>query len=176
MFKLHQYEPAIADLEASLKLQLDQILTRERLAFCCNNLAWELANGLGPRRDLDRAMALARRAVDLSLESGSLNTMGVVQYRVGRYTESIATLERSVADGRGQSDGFNLYFLAMAHHRLGQRVQARDGFDRAVRWVKAQRNLDARSTKELDGFRAEAEAVLAGPAGERPEDVFAVPR
>jgi Tfp pilus assembly protein PilF len=117
---------------------------------------------------------LCRRAVALAPgEAMSLNTMGVVQYRAGRYDEAIATLERSLAAGSGQSDGFDLFFLAMAHHRQGHREQARTCFDRSLRWLGDQHGLNERSTKELDAFRAEAEAVLAEPTGKLPEDIFA---
>ena len=61
----------------------------------------------------------------------------------------------------------------MAHHRLAHREQARDCFDRAVRWLAAQNNLYAGHAEELARFRAEAKAVLAGPIGELPDDVFA---
>ena len=143
---LKQLEPAIADLEAALAREPDQPVVRERLALCCNNRAWELANGPEPPRDLDRALALARRAVELAPgEAIYLNTLGVVQYRAGRYAEAIATLERSLAAGHGQSDAFDLFFLAMAHHRLGHRDQARDCFDRAVRWLGEQKSLTAQS-------------------------------
>ena len=65
-FDLNQLDPAIADLEAALTLEPDQYFVREKLARCCNNRAWELANGPEPRRNRDRAVALGRRAVDLA--------------------------------------------------------------------------------------------------------------
>ena len=119
-------------------------------------------------------MALGRRAADLVPgDAMSLNTLGVALYRAGRYDEAIDILERSLAAGRGQTDAFDLFFLAMAHHRLGHRADARTHFDRALRWLGDHKTLDQRWAEALTGFRAEAEAVLAGPAGELPEDVFA---
>jgi WD40 repeat protein/Tfp pilus assembly protein PilF len=171
---LNRFEAAIEDLEAALALEPDSPLLRWRLSDFCNGRAWQLAGGPGPHRDLDRALALCRRAVALSPgEAVSLNTMGVVEYRVGRFAEAIATLERSLAAGSGLSAGFDLFFLAMAHHRLGRRDEARTCLDRGLRWMSGQHGLDEREVRELAAFRAEAEAVLAGPAGELPEDVFA---
>jgi len=63
----------------------------------------------------------------------------------------------------------------MAQHRLGHNAEARSCFDRAVRWLAEQHDLSEQYTRELAAFRAEAEAVLAGPAGELPDDVFAGP-
>ncbi len=170
---LNQLDPAIVDLEAALALNPDQYLVREWLAKSCNGRAWELANGPEPRRELDRAVALGRRAADLVPgDAMSLNTLGVALYRSGRYDEAIDTLERSLAAGRGQTDAFDLFFLAMAHHRLGHRADARTHFDRALRWLGDHKALDERWAEALTGFRAEAEAVLARSAGELPEDVF----
>src|SRR5262249_19454053 len=171
--ELEQFEPAITDLEAALALNPDQPRVEELLARCCNNRAWELAKGPGPGRDLDRALALSRRALALAPgEAMSLNTMGIVHYRAGLWVEAIATLERSLAAGRGQAAGCDRVFLAMADQRLGHRDEARACFDRALRWLEEQKTLNARSAQELAGFRAEAEAEHAGPAGELPEDVF----
>jgi hypothetical protein len=61
----------------------------------------------------------------------------------------------------------------MAHDRLGHAARARDALDRAMRWWREHEQLPARYAKELAEFRAEAEAVLARPATELPEDVFA---
>jgi WD40 repeat protein/Tfp pilus assembly protein PilF len=171
---LWQFEAAIPDLEASLSLRPDSPVVREWLAICYNNRAWELTDGPEARRRLDRALELCRRAVALTPGEGTfLNTLGVIQYRSGRYDEAIATLERSLAAGNGRFDGFDLFFLAMAHHRLGHREVARTCFDRGLRWLADQQGLDKRDTKELADFRAEAEKVLAGPRGELPDDVFA---
>jgi hypothetical protein len=42
--------------------------------------------------------------------------------------------------------------------------------------VSRQSSLTAEDANELAAFRAEAEAVLAGPIGELPDDVFAQPK
>jgi tetratricopeptide (TPR) repeat protein len=174
---MHRYEPALNDLEAALALQPDQPRSRDLLAMCCNNRAWELATGPESHRDPDRALVLSRRATGLAPGRATfLNTLGVVQYRAGQYAEAFATLQQSLKEGRGLSDGFDLFFLAMAHHRLGHRAEARADFDRAVRWLREARNLNDQSSQELAAFRAEAEAVLAESASELPADVFAGPQ
>ena len=141
-----------------------------------NDRAWILATGPIDQRDPERAVALARRAVELAPgQQMYLNTLGVALYRAGQYAEAISVLERSLAAGKGEFDAFDLFFLAMAHHRLGHADQARACFDRAVRWWGERKNLPAQYIPELTSFRAEAEVVLAlaGPGTEPPADVFA---
>jgi hypothetical protein len=170
------YEPLIADLEAELARQPEQRQIRGMLAHYCNDFAWGLATEPEPTRDPQRALSLACRAVELAPKVAIyLNTLGVAQYRAGQLTEAIATLEKSLAAGKGESDAFDLFFQAMAHHRLGHADQARACFDRAVRWWGERKNLPAQYIPELTSFRAEAEAVLAlaGPSAELPADVFA---
>jgi hypothetical protein len=55
---------------------------------------------------------------------------------------------------------FDLYFLAMSHHRLGEAARARDYYDWAVRWTRSQRGLSAGHLEELTVFRAEAAELL----------------
>ena len=174
---LSRFEPAIADLETALAEEPDQLAVRDLLALCCNNRAWELTTGPEPNRNAEQALTLARRATELAPDEPLyINTLGVVEYRAGRFAESIETLERSLAAGGGESDAYDLFFLAMAHHRLAHHREARGGFDRAVKWRARQKDLDAGPAEELARFRAEAEAVLAGHFGELPDDVFAPPR
>ena len=102
-----------------------------------------------------------------------LNTLGVAEYRSYLYREAIATLNRSLAAGHGELDAFDLFFLAMAYDRQGNREQARTHFDQATQWLRQHEALSGQFARELAAFRAEAERVLAGPAGELPLDVFA---
>jgi serine/threonine protein kinase/WD40 repeat protein len=143
-----------------------------------NDLAWLLATEPAPLRNPSEAVEHAQRAVELVPdESAVFNTYGVALYSTGRFAEAVSILEKSLELRAGQGDAFDLFFLAMAHHRLAHRDQARDCFDRAVRWMDAQKNLGTRRVKDLSRFRAEAQAVLAGPAaGELPAEVFANPR
>jgi Tfp pilus assembly protein PilF len=159
---------------AALRLPLEvQVVGVERLpdpqakalAQELNNEAWHLVTGPLDLRDPNkRALKLIRQALEHDPGNTTyLNTLGVVQYRNGQYKEALATLEKSLAGGKGQSDGFDLYFLAMCHVRLGDRVKAKDCFDRAVRWHSKQKGLTAHDAQDLKAFRAEAEALLKGP-------------
>ena len=58
--------------------------------------------------------------------------MDVVLYPAGQSDRAIAILERSLESSRGQTEAFDLFFLAMAHHRLGHREEACECHDRAL--------------------------------------------
>jgi serine/threonine protein kinase/WD40 repeat protein len=171
------YEDLIADLEAALARQPDQRRIRGLLANSCNTFAWSLVSAPGSTHDQQRALSLARRAVELApTRVIYLNTLGVAQYRAGQDAEAIVTLEKSLAAAKGESDAFDLFFLAMARYRLGRVAEARADFNRAIQWRRDHPNLTQPGwSEELDAFQAEAEAVLAGPGVELPEDVFAEP-
>jgi tetratricopeptide (TPR) repeat protein len=185
--QLRQYDPAIDDLEAARRLDPDQRLFPLWLAEACTARAWLLATGPKQVRDLDRALALARRSDELSpWDAVCQSTLGVALYRAGRYADSITSLERSLRAGRGEPDPCDFYFLAMAHHRLRHAVLARVSFDAAVRWMQdhpdpyersagEQSAVGARRPGQLAAFRAEAAAVLAGSADDLPDNVFAGP-
>ena len=172
---LKKLEPAIVALETALAGDPSNSEFENLLATCCNNLAWGLAANSPSSTNLDRALKLSLRAVEL--EPGkqvSLNTRGVVLYRARQFADAVTVLEKSLEAGKGRFDGFDLFFLAMAHHRLGHRAEARRCLDRAIDWT-SHRSLSAQYAKELAAFRAEAESVLAGPIGELPDDVFEEP-
>jgi serine/threonine protein kinase/WD40 repeat protein len=170
------YESFITHLEAMLARQPDERRIRGALAYRCNEYAWALATGPESIRDHQRSLALARRAVELAPNAATLlNTLGVAQYRAGQLTEAIGTLERSLAATEARFAGVDLFFLAMAHRRLGHWEEAKRCFERAVHWLKDQKDLSAQQSQDLAAFRAEAEAVLGltRPVGELPADVFA---
>ncbi len=126
-----------------------------------NNAAWRLVTGPPGARDLGRGLEYAERAVRLApTNSLYLNTLGVAQYRNAMYKEAAATLEKSLAQGKGEFAAFDLFFLAMCHARLGDLATAKERFDGAVQWVEKQKGLPAHYAEELKQFRAEAEGVL----------------
>jgi hypothetical protein len=74
----------------------------------------------------------------------------------------VTTLEQNLNDT--DQVAFDLYFLAMSHHQLGERAQASDCFERAARWHESRTaGLPEQHRTELNGFRAEAEALLQPP-------------
>ena len=100
-----------------------------------------------------RALTLSHRA--LELDPGRpiyLNTRGVVLYRAGRFAEALTTLDESLEAGKGEFDGFDLHFLAMAHHRLGHRDEARRCLDRAIGWTGRRSSLSARRREGAGGL------------------------
>lgn len=132
-----------------------------RSARGLNNRAWRLV--MGPPSDWDpkRALELIRKAVEIAPEEALYqNTLGVVLYRNGRYTEAIVALEKSLAMSNGAHDGFDLYFLAMCYTQSGDPVRGRECLDRADKWLTQQMNLSPREIEELKSFQAEAQAVL----------------
>jgi tetratricopeptide (TPR) repeat protein len=126
-----------------------------------NEVAWFLATTPEPRlRDPAEAVRRARKAVDADKESGEYwNTLGVAHYRNGEDRAAIAALEASMRLRDG-GDGYDWFFLAMAHGRLGDRDRARIWLDRAVQWM----DTDLPRSDDLRRFRAEAKALLAEPA------------
>jgi Tfp pilus assembly protein PilF len=158
---------AIADLEEALALEPTRTDVRRRLIGV-------LANGPPAVRDPGHASDLVRQALlRADADSAFHGDLGMVLYRQGRYAEAGPALERSLAAAKGESDAVDLFFLAMTRHRLAETTAARADFDQAVRRLDAHPNLNARRLAELNSFRAEAQAVLAGPSGELPADVFA---
>jgi tetratricopeptide (TPR) repeat protein len=127
-------------------------------AEAINELAWRLANcpDLG-LRDPHRAVGLAEEAVKLAQAAPAIwNTLGVARYRAGDWRGAIEALAKSEELGPGTYVGFNAFFLAMAHWKLGQEDESRQWHRRAVQWTEKNRPKD----EQLGRFRAEAAALL----------------
>jgi serine/threonine protein kinase/WD40 repeat protein/tetratricopeptide (TPR) repeat protein len=131
-------------------------------ADICNSLAWLYATGPKELRAAAEAVTLAERA--LRLDPGNWtyqNTLGVANYRAGRFKEAIVSLEKSLKGGAGQADAFDLYFLALSQHRLGNSAKARACFDTARAWHEQKsKQLPKEQAEELKRFQAEAKEVL----------------
>jgi hypothetical protein len=77
-------------------------------------------------------------------------------------------LNKSLDLGAGVCDAQNLYFLAIAHHRLGHVQTAKRYLKRAIDWHTSHKLSQKISPSELDRFRAEAQTVLASPPAMAP--------
>jgi hypothetical protein len=138
-----------------------QLSQNRQQARKLNEQAWRLVTGPADKHDPVKALPLIQKAVELSRNDPTyLNTLGVVLYRNGRPKEAAAALEKSLAAGEGQSDAFDLFFLAMCQAKQGDAAKARQSFERAKRWVGRQKNLPEQQAAELRDFEAEAEAEL----------------
>jgi serine/threonine protein kinase/tetratricopeptide (TPR) repeat protein len=152
-----------------------------------NNLAWFLATCPVPQlRDPARAVELARSVVEKMPEKAAYwntvganlyfaneqasywGTLGVALYRAGDWKASVEALGKSTQLAE-RGNGCDWFFLAMAHWRLGHRIQARSWYDRAVAWMDKIRLQG----EELKRFRAEAASLLG--VHDMPPEVFARP-
>jgi len=131
-----------------------------------NILSWWLATcPISQCRDGSRAADLAQKAVELAPEDGpAWNTLGVARYRKGDWKGVIEALEKSM-ELRSGGDSDDWFFLAMARWQLGDKVQARQFYDRAVDGMgKNHREYDERPR-----FRAEAATLLGIQQPKQPE-------
>ncbi|MFI5455093.1 MAG: tetratricopeptide repeat protein [Isosphaerales bacterium] len=89
-----------------------------------------------------------------------LTTLGAALFRGGRYDDAIRRLEEGIRLRGGVSQDDEWVFLAMVHHRLGHRDEAR-------RWLERLRNHQPSADPtqfwtelEIHLLRSEAEAVI----------------
>jgi tetratricopeptide (TPR) repeat protein len=129
-------------------------------AYGLNERAWRLVAGSLAERDLPRGLALAQKAVAAAPDNPLYrNTLGVALYRAGRPGEAVPALEKSLAARPGRANAFDLYYLALCHHALGDAAKARDCFERAVQWRKTA-TPRPHQVQELDALHAEAADAL----------------
>jgi WD40 repeat protein/tetratricopeptide (TPR) repeat protein len=126
-------------------------------AECYNGLAWILCTCPAERlRDTGKAVQCARRAVDLAPSVGNYwNTLGVADYRAGKWKEAVEELKKSIAL-TSEGGVVDWLFLAMAHKQLGDHQEAQRWYGRAARDLDRDQVMD--QSRRL--FRAEASALL----------------
>jgi serine/threonine protein kinase/Flp pilus assembly protein TadD len=149
----------------SMKNEWDEAIREFRTAiefdpkytWAHNYLAWLLATcPVLNLRDPQRAVELAKRAVELAPTDGNYwNTLGVAYYRNGQWKATIQALKKSM-DLRKGGTSADFFFLAMAHWQLGEKEQARQWYDRAMRWMEKNQSKN----DELHRFRSEAAELL----------------
>ncbi len=170
---------AIEDQPGPARSGEDGGAARRRLAHRLDRFAWFLAHCPDERvRDTKAAVKRAGRATELQPDVGDYwYTLAVVQYRDGRWRDSLASLEM-VKAREGELDASSWLLTAMNRQRLGQREEARRALRKAAQWVeeqqrKAEDNALLRLRLEMmrpgiDALRKEAERLIEGkgPGGE----------
>jgi tetratricopeptide (TPR) repeat protein len=132
-------------------------------AGTADTVAWtRLLVGDGfDREQLARLEKLARFAVDSQPDSAVYReTYGAALYRAGKFKDAVEQLKIAV-----EKDGsvWQQTFLAMSHHLLGNRKEARDWLTRAVRQIEQKRQKEKPGwleRVEWNYLRQEAEATL----------------
>jgi Flp pilus assembly protein TadD len=142
--------------------------------WTANHVAWACA--LGPEATADpeapvRLAQLAVRGTGAGEKHAVLNTLGAALYRAGLCAEAINRLEEANRL-RGEEGLPSAWpFLAMAHHRLGHRAEARRWLDRLREHRPSEDPARFWDELEVRLLRSEAEAViLDDPAF--PDDPF----
>ncbi len=108
------------------------------------------------RRDPEVAVARTQKAVQIfDSDADFWNTLGVALYRTGKWQAAIDALSKS-EDLHQADSALDWFFLAMAHWQLGHKVEARERYEKAIKWMGENRPKD----EQLQRFRDEAAELL----------------
>jgi len=136
-----------------------------------NNLAWLLATyPIEQLREPQAAVEHSRLAIEIDPGQGTFwNTLGVAYYRAGEIDEAKRALHRAM-ELRNEGDSFDWFFLALVHLKQGRRDDARQWYDKAVKWYQRAMPFD----RELYRFQVEAarELGLTQPPQPPPAPAF----
>jgi serine/threonine protein kinase/WD40 repeat protein len=151
---LGDYAQAEADYREVLREQ-------PRHGQACNDLAWLYSMAPPPYRKPREAMSLALTAVQQEPDHDRLNTLGVAYYRLERWQEAIDTFNKAFKVGLDHSKLWDLFFLAMCHHRLGHCAEASRLYKEGIALRAACSDFTPGEQAELDEIQAEAKVILS---------------
>jgi WD40 repeat protein len=138
-------------------------------------VAWLCALGPYTLTDPESPVRLAEAAVqgaDEFLKDAALSTLGAALHRAGRCDEAIRQLLDAIRTRGPEGQPRDWAFLALAHHRLGHRAEARRWLDRLREYRPSEDPARFWDELEIRLLRSEAEAVvLYDPVF--PDDPFA---
>jgi len=144
------------DVEGAITALREALVHRPNDPYALNHLAYLYAE---QGTELDEALKLIRLALDQRPFSGEMqDTFGWVQYRMGRYEDAVAALER--ADRYAPGEPEILAHLGEVLARLGRRDAARARYAEALRAVDEGEPVHQR----VAGVVREALRALDAPA------------
>jgi len=141
--------------------------------------AWACVLAPDAVKDADTLVQLAEQVVASDPKNCDyLSALGAALYRAGQYGEAVKRLGEAAAarkenEGVRGAEGYDWFFLAMAHHRQGRGEEARRWLGRAVRAAPTPANPGADKTDPAPWnrrltfrlLRSEAESVLGSKPG-----------
>jgi WD40 repeat protein/serine/threonine protein kinase len=132
-----------------------------------NNVAWSCALVPDAVKDLGEPVRLAEIVLKEHPEqgrerSGLLKTYGGTLYRAGRFEDARRALEESNQNRGDDGDPRISAFLAMAHHRLAHRAEAKQWLDKVVAGQPKPSSDWSWDDVEARILRGEAEALILG--------------
>jgi WD40 repeat protein/tetratricopeptide (TPR) repeat protein len=143
-------EEAASALRQAVELDAAQAAAHDRLARI-------LATSSDPKvRNPAEAIESGKRAVELAPTNGTFwNTLGTAQYRAGDWRAAVEALE-TARELSGERNSPDLFILAMAYWRSGDKEKARREYEQAVQ--ELERNPSGETAPSCS--REEAEALL----------------
>ena len=112
-----KWDRAMNEMEHAVQIQPDLWATTNDLAY----MLCEYGNG---KKDLDRALALAEKAISLSPDNPSvLDTLGWIYYRKGDVQQAVECLRK--AQDKSAGNPVINYHLGMAYSRIGNSEKAK---------------------------------------------------
>jgi tetratricopeptide (TPR) repeat protein len=153
--RLKQWPKAEADLKRALELSPDQPLVLNYLGY-----SW-----VDQGQNLDEAMSLIRKAVDLKPDDGYfVDSLGWARYRLGNYQEATKQLERAV-ELRPDDPVINDH-LGDAYWRVNRKLEARYQWSQSLTLEPEPEEVEKIKTKLAEGLPEPKEIVVASRSGE----------
>jgi tetratricopeptide (TPR) repeat protein len=135
-----------------------------------NNASWDIVRRPDAKpKQYELALNQAETVCKIVKENGDyVNTLGIAQYRMGRYADALATLTKSeklnAANDGSLSHAADIAFLAMAQYQLGKNDEARVTLGRLREVMK---HPNQAKNAEAQGFLREAEKLIEGEPAHR---------
>ncbi len=129
-----------------------------------NTFAWSLLVAPLEFQDSHKALRYAAQAVEGNNARNYTNTLGIAQYRCGRFETAIETLTKSLGDGTHPTATYDFFALACCHAKLNHRDLALEQLSHGIETQDAHAaTFPPGSLRELKLFRAEAENLIGVP-------------
>jgi tetratricopeptide (TPR) repeat protein len=141
--------------------------------------AWTCALAIDAAEDFNHVVELAEFALEEDKTDQNLTALGAILYRAGRFDEAVQRLSGMASKWeQGEelptqtSPAYTWFFLAMAHHQLGNADESQRYFELAAERAEEEMAGDAgwnrRLTLQL--LRAEAESLLGVSQKNSPDE------